>query len=189
MQQFKNKRGQMTMFLIMALFGIFLLLIGILVVGIISTRINSALDQNITVGQVNLATESAKSIGKFNEMVINSADFWGIAVIFGMVIGLFLSSYFMRSRFPKVGIILDIFMILIAFIFSLYIRAVYSSVVVALADAGEAFATTYMTKSNFFILNLPIFVSIVGVVMMILFHTNIPRKAEEINTFPGVVTG
>lgn len=184
-----NKKGQSTITLIMILFGLFFAIIGVIIVGIISSKINSALDQNITIGQVNLQTENAATIGKFNEMVVNNADFWGLAVIFGMIIGLFLSSYLMRNKFPKFGIIIDIFVILAAFIISLYLKAIYSSVVVALSSAGENFAINSLTHTNFFMLNLPIFVPIVGVIMMIVFHAGIPPKQDELNTIPQVVAG
>lgn len=184
-----NKKGQSTIMLMFILVGIIFAIMGFIIVGIISSKINSALDQNITIGQVNLQTENAATIGKFNEMVVNNADFWGLAVIFGMIIGLFLSSYLMRNRFPKFGVILDIFVILVAFIISLYLKAIYSSVVVALSSAGENFAITSLPHTNFFILNLPIFVPIIGVVMIILFHAGIPQKSEELNAVPQVVTG
>src|SRR3990167_7003074 len=108
-----NKKGQTTIFLFIGIFVILLAIVALIVVGIVSENINSALDQNITIGSVNLANASAGTIGQLNSMVTGKADFWGISIIFGMVIGLFLSSYFMRNRFPKVGAIADIAIILV----------------------------------------------------------------------------
>jgi len=184
-----NKKGQTTIFLFIGIFIILFAIVALIVVGIVSENINSALDQNITIGSVNLANASAGTIGQLNSMVTGKADFWGISIIFGMVIGLFLSSYLMRNRFPKVGAIADIAIILVSFIISLYLRSIYSDVVIALDSAGQTFATTSLSNTNFFILNLPLFVAIIGVVMMVLFHAGIPRKSEEANVIPEVVTG
>ena len=174
-----NNKGQMTIFMVLLLVGLFFGLILILVGGIVTTKVNEALDQNISIGQVNLATENAKSFGKFNEMFIISADWWGMSLIFGMIIGLFLSAYFVRDRFPKWWLILDIFMILFIFLISLYISSSYSLVLDALAEAGETFLEDHVTKTSMFMLNLPVFVVIIGVVMMVLLHSSIPRSTEE----------
>ena len=87
--------------------------------------------------------------------------------------------YMLRSRFPKWGMILDIFIIIFVFIISLYISASYQTLLDSLASADITFLEDYTTKTSMFVLNLPIFVSIIGVIMMILFHSSIPKKSEE----------
>lgn len=184
-----NKRGQMTIFLII---GIVMVLVGVvllILLGISTKYFNSAFDVDIEAGAVNLRTVNSQSIGQFYLMVFNNADFWGICLIFGMVLGLLASAYFVRNSWPKIGAILDIGIIFLAFILSLYIRYVYAEIATALNNAGENFAITYLPKTSFFILNMPIFVAIIGVAIMILFHSGIPPKAEEINAVPQVVTG
>ena len=183
----KNKKGQTTIFILLGILAIFFIIIGLIVIGTISVKTQSALSQNISIGQVNLKTVSDDTFGKLNTMILNNADWWGIATIFGMVIALFLISYFTRNTFPKIGIILDIFMIFVAFIFSLYLSAIYSQLVVALTSAGETFTQVYLPNTSFFILNLPLFTAIIGVIMMILFHSNIPRKSEETSTITNIV--
>lgn len=185
----REKKGQTTFPLIFGIFVVFLSIIGIIFAGIVIGHVNSGLDIDVDVGQVNLRTVNSQTIGQLNFAVVQNADWWGIALIFGMIIGLFLSSYFMRGRFPKIGIILDIGVILVVFIVSLYLRAIYSDVVTALSSGGENFAITYLQNTNYFILNLPVFVVIIGAVMMILFHSGIPPKSEELNVVPEVVTG
>ncbi len=184
-----NKRGQVTIFILVGLLIVFIGAIIIMVIGFFSTNLYSALDKNITLGQVNLAEYNDLTIGKFNDMVVNNADWWGIALIFGMVIGLFGGAYFTRNTYPKLGIILDIFIIVIAFLISLYLKTIYSLVVTSLSAAGQDFAIQSMQGTNYFILNLPIFIAIIGVIMMIIFHSSLPSKREELNTVPGVVTG
>ena len=174
-----NKRGQSTLLMVILLVALFFSAIMLLVGGLVTTRINAALDQDIDMGQVNLQEVNANTFGKFNEMVVNNADWWGISLIFGMVLGLFLSSYILRGSLPKWGMILDIFIILFVFLISLYISSTYRILLDSLASAGITFLEDSVTKTSMFILNLPVFVVIIGVIMMILFHSAIPRRTEE----------
>ena len=174
-----NKKGQSTIFMILLLVALFLMLILLFVGGVVTSKINTALDKNISLGNVNLATENAKTFGKFNEMFVVNADWWGMSLIFGMVLGLFLSAYFMRGLLPKWGIIIDIFIILTMFIAALYISSSYSLLLEEFAAIDETFLEDYATKTSMFMINLPIFVVIIGVVMMILFHSSIPKRTEE----------
>lgn len=175
----KSKRGQSTMFMVIMLVALFFSTILLLVGGLVTTEINKALDIDVDMGQVNLQEVNAATFGKFNEMVINNADWWGISLIFGMILGLFLSSYILRNRFPKWGMILDIFIIMFVFFVSLYISSTYKILLDSLAGAGITFLEDYAVKTSMFVLNLPIFVVIIGVIMMILFHSSIPKKTEE----------
>lgn len=177
----KNKKGISTVFILVGILIMFGILLFLIVIGSFATHMNEALDINVSIGQVNLAEVNAGTIGQFNTMIVNNADWWGVATIFGMIIGLFLSAYFARNTFPKIGVIIDIFFIIVAFIFSLYLSATYNSLVNALTSAGETFAAENLPNTSYFVLNLPIFVAVIGVIMMILFHSGIPRKSEEQN--------
>ena len=175
----KNKRGQTTIFMLVG----FLFLIGgvlmLIVGGSVVEHVQEALNQNISIGQVNFQEVADDTFGPFETMVFDNADWWGTSIIFGMVFGLFLISYFARGTFPKVAIIMDLFIIFVAFIFSLYVSAIYSTLINALTAAGETFAQEFLPKTSYFILNLPLFVVAIGIIMMILFHSSIPRKSEE----------
>jgi hypothetical protein len=184
-----NKRGQVAIFLLVGIVIAFMGVLLIIIIGFFSTHLDSALAIDTNIGQVNLKNISAQTIGKYNEMVVNNADWWGLAVIFGMILGLFGGAYFSRNQWPKIGLLIDIGAILMAFFVSLYLRAAYSSIVIAMSSAGEDFAITYLPNTNFFILNLPIFVAIIGTIMFILFHSGIPNKPDELNVVPSVVTG
>ena len=175
----KNKRGQLTALLFILLFVAFAAIILIFVVGIVFIKIDQALDQNVDIGQVNLATINSQTFGIATTTYLDNADWWGMSIIFGMIMGLLLSSYFLRGRFPKWGIILDIFIILTAFIVSLYISSTFNILVNALNEAGEPFIEQYTPKTAMFILNLPIFTVIIGALAMILFHASIPKRKEE----------
>ena len=174
-----GKKGQMSIYMLYGLFLVLFVIIYFFVFGTAVVKINEAFDQNISLGQVNLQEINAQTFGVFATSVMNNADFWGLAAIFGMVLGLFLASYFMRNKMPKIVIIFDIFIIMAVFIFSLYLRGIYSSLINALASSGETFLEIYMSNTSKFMLNLPIFVVIIGTIMAILFHSSIPKKSEE----------
>ena len=175
----KDKKGQMSVFLFLIIVGLFFSLILIFVGGIITIKINNALDQNINIGQVNLRTLNADTFGIFATTYLDNADWWALSILFGMIFGLFLSAYFIRRTYPKMGLIFDIFIIIVAFIVSLYISASYSTILTALSGAGETFLEDYTPKASMFLLNLPIFIVIIGVIVMILFHSSIPQRREE----------
>lgn len=174
-----KKKGQVTIFIFLGLFIIVFGAVALMIVGIISGYFSNSLDQDTMIGAVNMSEAHHSTIGKFNEMIVNRADFWGICIIFGTIIGIFLSGYFLRGNFPKIAAGIDIVIIFTAFLVSLYLRSIYGTVVSSLDSAGIDFATSNLPKTNYFISNLPIFISIIGTITMVLTHMGIPRKEEE----------
>ncbi len=175
----KNKKGQIS---ILGFLGIFLVIayaIVMLVVLSIVFFMNQSLDQDIDIGQVNLKTINSQTFGVFADSILDNADWWGIALIFGMIMGLFLSSYLLRDRFPRFGIILDIFIIFGMFFFSLYLSDFYNTLIQALSTTSLTFLEDNIPRTSSFLLNLPIWTVVIGVIMMVLFHSGIPRKREE----------
>lgn len=174
-----NKKGQVTIFMFFGIFLALFVVVYFFVFGTAVININNALDQNVSLGQVNLQEINSQTFGVFATSVANNADWWGLASIFGMILGLFFSAYLTRNRFPKFGIILDIFIIIAVFIFALYLRGIYSTLIESLAAAGQTFLEDNMSRTSVFMLNLPVFVVIVGVIMAVLFHSSLPAKKEE----------
>lgn len=185
----KNRRGQMSILAILLIAGLLGFLIFIFVGGVIVVKINNALNQDVEIGQVNLQNVTADTIGKVTTMYLNNADWWGVSVIFGMVLGIFISAYFLRGTVAKWGIILDIFIILALFFVSLYVSSTYKIILDAFATAGETFLEDYTPKTSIFMINLPIFIVVIGVIAMVLFHSSIPRKTEEAYQSGGYLQG
>lgn len=186
---YKNKSGQISIFLLLLVVGLIFSLIFLFIGGVTTIKINDALNQNITMGNVNLATINSQTFGVAAQTYLDYADWWGFSAIMGLILGLFLSAYFTRNSSPKWGIVLDIFIILAVFILSVYVSKTYNILLDAFASAGETFLETYTPKSSLFMVNLPIFVVIIGVVMMIVFHSSLPRKKEEIYQAGGYLQG
>jgi len=181
----RNNKGQATIWLFALIFVVFFAILLIFIGGYVAVNMNDALDQDLDIGQVNLQTINEQTFGVFTSTYLDNADWWGTAIIFGMVMGILLSAYIMRGRFAKWGIIIDIFVILTAFFFSLYISSSYQILIDALNAAGIDFMEVYTPLSAMFILNMPIFVVIIGTLAMILFHSSIPAKKEEQSQLQG----
>jgi len=184
-----NNRGQMTIFIFMLIFIAFVAVIFIFVGGLTAVKINSALDQDVMIGSVNLSQTNADTFGQFTTAYLNNAEFWGLSIIFGMILGLVGAAYFLRNKFPKFLIIFDIFIIFVAFIVALYLSSTYQIVIDTFGIAGEIFMEDYTPKTAKFVLNLPIFVVIIGVLLMVILHSSIPRKKEEEIYQGGIVQG
>lgn len=184
-----NKRGQITFLVFLGLFAFAAIALVLFFVGTITLKFGSSLDQNINIGQVNLHTTYDNTFGQFTTMVLNHADLWGVMFIFGMIIGLFLAAYFLRNTGSKVFMVVDIFILLASFVVSVYVRAIYSKTIIAFESAGQTFTSAYLPHTSFFVLNLPIFVAIIGVIAMILIYAGIPAKADEVNTIANITAG
>ena len=109
-----NKKGITTLMLV-ALIGISLIIIIVLgLVVYVSSIVSSSLDQNITVGNnLTLSDINDQTFGLVNTTIADNADNWGIFLIFGMIIGMFLTAYFVGSdpRFGKLWLFLDFIMV------------------------------------------------------------------------------
>lgn len=171
------------------MFLILLILVSIGVVlflfigGVIITKTYNALNQDVDIGQVNLANLTSQTFGVYYTTYLNQADWWGSGVIFGMILGLMISAFVTRGRFPKAGLILDIGIIIAFFILSIYISNSYETLAISLNNAGETFLDDYAPKTSNFILNLPIYTVIIGVICMILFHSPIPKRPSGGQSF------
>lgn len=175
----KNKKGIVSILSLILVGGIFIYLIFMLGFGISLYYINAALNQDIDIGQVNLATLNSQTLGKSIEAILNNADFWGLCIIAGSVLSLFLVSYMARGFSHKIVLIFDIFIIIGVFLFSLYISSSYQLLMDSLAEANITFLEDYVPKTSSFLLNLPIYIVIICSVCLVLFYSAIPRKQED----------
>ena len=87
----RNKKGQMTLFMVLLLVGAFATAMFLLIIGLVAVKTNEALDIDVDLGQVNLAEVNNQTIGQYTEMVTQNADWWGLGSIFGMVFGIVVS--------------------------------------------------------------------------------------------------
>ena len=184
MKLMKNKRGHVVPIIIIGLILFSIIALVFLLaysqyIGVMG-ELNTALrgDGNEFVGSVNLTQTTDVTFGKYMEGLRNSANLIGIAVMFGMFIGLVVSAYFRRQESQLIFLFLDIFLIVISFIFATYISNSYEQNILTIPEVAEN-VVAYMPSASAFMLNLPTVVFIVGILILIVSHAGIPRKSEE----------
>ena len=173
----RNKKGSSV---IQAFVIIFLSLLGAIFLGLAVYGFNivtSTLGQDVDIGQVNLQNVTNQTIGQLNQGFINNADTIGIIMLLGMCLLMIMNGYFLGRNFPKLFFIVDIFLLALFFIPSIYVSQVYETFI----NASTVFSSTYIDiipKTSKFMLNLPSIIATVGILTMILTYAGI-RKDEE----------
>lgn len=171
-----NKKGMATF----DLFGyIFLMFFAAVFLGIalfMFNYITDILSMNVDVGGANLGAVTNQTLGKMNVAFVNIADTMGILLLFGMVILMLLNAYFVGSKYPKIFMVIDFFLLIFAFITSVYLSQTYE-IIINSTPLFELYIID-MSKTSTFILNLPWITSTLGVLIMILSYSGI-RKDDK----------
>lgn len=181
-----NKKGQY----IKALFGmIFIFMIIVLCLGmgiIFFGNIDSALSQNVTVGQNNLSLNDVNNntFGQINDGFVDNADFIGISIIFAMIFFMLMNAYFFGDQNHKLFIIIDIALLVGVFVMSIYVSQVYSTFINS-SSLFDVYGDS-LPKSSSFILNLPLYVTAIGIFVMILSYAGI-RLGNKQGVEPNVL--
>ncbi len=173
-----NKKGLSTIYIFIFLFVVFLFAIFLGLTVFFYKTISDNLSLDIDIGQVNLKEVHDSTLGTISQGLINNADLIGYTVIFALILAMFLNAYLTRDQFPKLFIIIDIVILIFAYILSYYLRLSYSLLINS-TSLLDVYITT-IPRTSAFILNLPKIVGIVGVLIMILSYSGIPRKEREI---------
>lgn len=153
-----------------------LILIGIGMAVFVMNIITENLAVDVDIGQVNLKNVTDDTLGQIDSAFTDNADKISIAVLLGMIILMFGNAYYFGQKLPKLFIILDIFLLVFFFIVSVYVAQNYEIFINA-SDILDVYIND-MPLSSAFILNLPIYVSIIGVIIMILSYAGV-RKLEQ----------
>lgn len=174
----KSKKGSsvvwgfaiMFVALIVAIFlGVFVFIFG---------QINTVLSQDVDIGQVNLGNVTAITFGQINTGLINNADTIGIIILFGMCLLMILNGYFFGSHSLKLFFIVDMFLLILFFIPSIYISQIYELFINSSTVIQSTFIDT-IPKVSKFMLNLPIIIAIVGIITMIVSYIGIKKQDNE----------
>jgi len=179
----KNKSGMVTMqlFLFIFIFLFVAIFLGLAVWGF--NLVNDVLDVDVDIGQVNLRTVNNQTFGRIAESFTDSADTIGIVLLLGMCVLMILNGYFVGSRFPKLFLIVDIFILVFIFITAIYLAQTYE--IIINVDVVSDIYQTDIDDVSKFMLNLPLIVSTVGVLIMIVSYAGIRKddQGEGINVY------
>ena len=137
----------------------------------------SLIDANVDVGQVNLTEATENTMGKINTSMLNQANIVAIFFLFAMVIAMFLVAYLTRDENPAIFFVLDILIIIFAYVLAVYITNSYETVLESLPFSS--IFTTNLNYATSFLLLLPKITLITGVITMIISYSAIPKTKEE----------
>ncbi len=138
--------------------------------------VNSMLSQDIDLGNgVNLKTVSDATFGQINTGLVNNADTIGVVLLFGMILFMMINGYVLGDKYPKIFIVVDLFLLIMFFIPAGYIAWVYEIFI----NSTDILTPTYITtisKTSKFILNLPAIMGTAGIITMILTYSGLRKK-------------
>lgn len=174
-----NKRGVATanLFLFIILAFVVVILLGTFLY-IYNTITTSLTDPSIaSAGAVNLTAAAEDTIGQINTSMLNYANVIAIFFLFGMVIAMFLLAYVTRDSNPAIFFVIDILVIIFAYILAVYISNSYETVLASIPF--NIFFTNNLNYATSFLLLLPRITAITGVITMIISYSAIPKTKEE----------
>lgn len=137
----------------------------------------SLLTAPVEVGAVNLTEATEKTMGQINTAMLKHANIVAIFFLFAMVLAMFLLAYLTRDENPSIFFVLDILIIIFAYILAVYISNSYETVLGSLPFSS--IFTTNLNYATSFLLLLPKITLIVGVITMIIAYSAIPKTKEE----------
>lgn len=174
----KNKKGSSVYwgFIVIFVALLFSIFLGLSVYSF--NLVTSVIGQNVEVGQVNLQNVTNQTLGQINTGMINNADTIGIVFLFGMVLLMIMNGYFVGRNYPKLFFIVDIFLLALFFIPSIYVSQIYSTFI----NSSTVFQGTYINiipKVSKFMLNLPIIIATTGIITMIVSYAAIKKDNDD----------
>lgn len=174
----KDKRGGFTdlfLFIIFALVIIFISVIWIFVGGEAQDKMQETLGQmDLHDTEGNNASEVIENtIGKTNQS-FQSLHWIAILLIAGMILSIFIGSYLVTTK--PIFLIPYLFLVIIAIFVSVPISNTYETLVNN-AMLSETFAG--FTGANWIMLNLPVWISIIGVTGGIIMFSRMGKGEEQ----------
>jgi len=172
----KNKKGgfsDLYVFMVLALAIVFICGIFIFIGGKAYTTISQTLG-NKTIGAGNTTTIIDNTIGKVNQSY--QALYWiAVFLIIGMILSIFIGSYLVTTK--PIFFIPYIFIVIIAVIVAVGISNGYEQVI-----NNPALASTFagFVGANFIMLQLPIWIAVIGIVGGIIMFVRMGSKERDI---------
>lgn len=174
-----NKKGMTTMMLIAYIFIGFFVIIFLAVMIYLASNVDNAFRSlTISVGNVSFNNTYNQTMAPALNKLINQSDNLGISLLLGMIIVMLICGYKFRNK-RRLFIILDILIIIVCFIISVFIQNSYNTIIRANDDLYSIF-TNELANSSTFLLRLPLIISIVGVLIMVVTYATINKKRSPV---------
>jgi hypothetical protein len=174
----RNKRGTATGELIYFVIIVFIVLVMIGIFAYAFNLVDTHLDQpGVMAGQVNLSNATASTFGQINTAILDKLNLIGLFILIGMIAAMLLNAYFTRNNYPKLFIVVDILILIVTYVIAVYIRNIYETIITT--APFNTFFTANMNEVSSFLLNLHIVSVVVGVIIIIISYSDIPRTLRD----------
>lgn len=128
-------------------------------------------------GAVNLTAAVDDTLGQISNAALDQANIFSIFLVFGMMFALVINAYMTRDQFPSIFLIIDIIIMIFAYILAVYLSNSYITVTTSVPFSNIFISN--MSFSTLFMLNLPKIILVVGALVMIVSYAAIPKTTEE----------
>jgi len=169
----KGAFSDLFLFMIFALIIVFISVLFIYMSGRVTTQLHTSMDNmTFTNPDTNISEIIDNSMGK-TEISFQALRWISVFLIFGMILSIFIGSYLVTTK--PIFFIPYIFIVIIAIICSVPLANAYETV---MNDAilGSTFAG--FSGANWVMLNLPIFITIIGFTGGIIMFSRMGKKEE-----------
>ncbi len=173
----RSKRGFTTLllFFFIAISFIIVVIFGTFFYGL---EVYDNVSRNITLelGDINFTSTYADTLGSGISATLNALTISAMAIIAGMIIVMLLISFRFKQN-NTLLIVLDIFIIIVAFVAAIYISQSFDTFINSSSEFLDIYSVDFDRPSRF-ILNLPTIVAILGALMMMINYIPIFKRGE-----------
>jgi len=173
----QNKRGAFSdlfIFMILAFITIFICVVMIYITSTAKDQLHETMD-GMDLGDTmgNNASQVIDNTMGVTLISLSALNWISSFIIFGMILGIFIGSYLVTTK--PVFFIPYLFIVIIAIIVSVPLSNTYETLTNT-AELSSTFAT--FSASNFIMLNLPIWITIIGFIGGIIMFSRLGKKEE-----------
>lgn len=172
-----NKRGNITLmmifFIFFAFFALLMIGIGLYGVNLFHNTINKI---DFKLGNVSFNESYTQTIFPIVEQANSKANSMSLLFLLGMVLVMLLIGYHYSEN--RLWIIFDIFVIIGAFIISIYLSQGFNSFIHSSDQILDIYSNQLQSSSRL-MLNLPVIVPIVGILIIILTYGITQKPKDE----------
>ncbi len=173
---------------IMLIVFIFLVFIGVIVLGVLFfgleqiDQLFSEITFNITSSSLNQSFNETyqETLGIGISATLNSLSNLALGLILGMILVMMIMGFALKSN--RLWVVLDIIIIVIAFTGAVYISNAFDTFINSDAAFLDIFSNELQLPSTF-LLNLPFYIAIIGVLIIIITYAATRRRGEPVVEF------
>ena len=136
---------------------------------------------DITISGYNFTEVYEETTGLGVNAMIDLSDITATAILLGMIIIMMIVGYYWGDEKKKLWMILDLFIIIIAFVISVYLQGYFLDIIIGDEIIDPTIYTDILPKSSRLLAYLPYSVVIIGILIMIVTYSLAKRKSESVS--------